>query len=592
MRNRTWRLIALTLPLLLGLLAPGPAAACGGFFCTTIPVDQAAERVIFAVDDGQITTYVQINYVGSPDNFAWVLPVPNVPKLAPGDMATFSDLDRMTSPLFIPPPTPDCLRRPIPLAAPAAASGAGVQVLDSGAVGPFDYVVVTSPDPAEMVRWLRDNGYQIDPSMEPLVQAYTDEGMVFLAMKLQPGKGTNDITPIRLTYDAVQPMIPLRLTAVAAQPNMAILTYIFAKGRTGPVNFVDMSISDGEILFSPFGGNNYRQVVSNAADQAGGRAFVTEFAGPTSQLRPTDPAAQALALKYPYLTRFYTRISPDEMTVDPVFDAAPGKSDISNIHDLSGYPSPFNCDDPPGVQKPVGGAGLPPPLAGLRREVERTLASGGPRGLLLATLLVGMMAVALRARQPAGRPDPRRGWLPPVSAQAGRLLLLEALLFQGLHELEHIVQVIQRNVLGIKNGAGLFGSVFDLEPVHFAYNLTFLILLGLAAVGLRQRGAVPRRQALVLALLSLTLVGQSYHTVEHVVKMAQFLETGRNGTPGILGEWIPVVWLHFWINTALLVPVVAVFFAGGFGAALRRDLARWLARRRPGRLTGPSGQIA
>ena len=104
------------------------------------------------------------------------------------------------------------------MAAPAAASSDGVQVLDSGAVGPFDYVVVSSPDPAEMIRWLRDNGYQIDPSMEPLIQAYTDEGMDFLATQLQLGQGTSDITPIRLTYDAVQPMIPLRLTAVAAQP--------------------------------------------------------------------------------------------------------------------------------------------------------------------------------------------------------------------------------------------------------------------------------------------------------------------------------------------------------------------------------------
>src|SRR6185295_17778533 len=126
MRNRSWRSIALVLPFLLALLAPGTAAACGGFFCTTIPVDQAAERIIFAVDQGQITTYVQINYVGSPDDFAWVLPVPSVPKLAPGDMATFRDLDRMTTPLFIPPPTPDCLRRKIPLAAPAAsAAGPG-----------------------------------------------------------------------------------------------------------------------------------------------------------------------------------------------------------------------------------------------------------------------------------------------------------------------------------------------------------------------------------------------------------------------------------------------------------------------------------
>ena len=39
-----------------------------------------------------------------------------------------------------------------------------------------------------------------DPSMEPLIGLYTDDGMPFLAMKLQPGKGTQDITPIKLEY--------------------------------------------------------------------------------------------------------------------------------------------------------------------------------------------------------------------------------------------------------------------------------------------------------------------------------------------------------------------------------------------------------
>ena len=117
-------------------------------------------------------------------------------------------------------------------------------------------------------------------------------------------------------------------------------------------------------------------------------------------------------------------------------------------------------------------------------------------------------------------------------------------------------------------------------------------MLGLAVVGLRQPGAVPRHRVLVLGLLTLTWVGQSYHSVEHVVKIAQFLEAGRNGTPGILGEWFPVVWLHFWINTVLLVPVVAAFFRGGFATALRRDLIGWQARRTRRRLSRPSGQSA
>ncbi|MCB9621672.1 MAG: hypothetical protein H6724_19715, partial [Sandaracinus sp.] len=32
------------------LIAPRTAQACGGFFCGQQPVDQSAERVVFAVD--------------------------------------------------------------------------------------------------------------------------------------------------------------------------------------------------------------------------------------------------------------------------------------------------------------------------------------------------------------------------------------------------------------------------------------------------------------------------------------------------------------------------------------------------------------
>jgi hypothetical protein len=36
-----------------------------------------------------------------------------------------------------------------------------------------------------------------------------------------------------------------------------------------------------------------------------------------------------------YVTRFFGRISPEEMTVDPVFDFDGDMDDVSNIHDLS-----------------------------------------------------------------------------------------------------------------------------------------------------------------------------------------------------------------------------------------------------------------
>ena len=108
--NVRWLVAPLIAVLLVLVASPGLAGACGGFFCTTIPVDQAAERIIFTMDEGTITTYVQINYVGRPEDFAWVLPMPAVPKVDTAEMTTFRDLDRLTTPVYIAPPPPYCLQ--------------------------------------------------------------------------------------------------------------------------------------------------------------------------------------------------------------------------------------------------------------------------------------------------------------------------------------------------------------------------------------------------------------------------------------------------------------------------------------------------
>ena len=65
----------------LTLLSPGPAAACGGFFCDNVggvpqPVDQTGENILFVIDDvaGTVEAHIQIQYMGDPAKFAWVIP--------------------------------------------------------------------------------------------------------------------------------------------------------------------------------------------------------------------------------------------------------------------------------------------------------------------------------------------------------------------------------------------------------------------------------------------------------------------------------------------------------------------------------------
>ena len=53
-----------------------------------------------------------------------------------------------------------------------------------------------------------------------------------------------------------------------------------------------------------------------------------------------------MAISYPYVTLLNTVISPEEMTVDPVFDYDPQRKDVSNIHDLSGMTGLFDCESP------------------------------------------------------------------------------------------------------------------------------------------------------------------------------------------------------------------------------------------------------
>jgi len=606
-----WLVAPLAALLLVFVVSSGSVAACGGFFCGPVPVDQAAERIVFTMDAGTVTTYVQINYVGKAEDFAWVLPMPNVPKVDTAEMAMFRDLDRLTQPVYIGPRPPDCLRQrmPVPsMAMPAArAAESSTTVLASGEVGPFGYHVVTSPDPEDMVKWLRENGYHITDEMKPLIKVYTDEGLVFLAMRLKQDANASDIVPVKLTYEASYPTIPLRLTAVAATPDMPVIVYIFAKDQTQTLNYVPITIAESEVKFSPFGGNDYRQVVVQAVDQAGGRAFVTELAQPTSAIRPpSDPAVQLLFQQYPYLTRHYTRISPNEMTADPSFDIVPGLANVSNVHDLSNRPAPWSCSDDMNTFKPVAGSGPPPWMMAGGRYLQRFGEGGGTKaGLMLTIVALTALAIFRPALARAAASGVSRVWsrsvaatgavgsslwgatgLARLSRDAVVLLFLEMVVLQGFHEIEHIVQVFQRTVLGIGKGAGMLGSAFDIEPVHMIYNLAFLALLAGVYTGCRRdRSIIPRNAGKVMTLLSVSFFFQGFHTVEHVVKMWQYFQTGVNGTPGIFGYWVPVVYLHLGYNTALYVPVLIAFFLGGFHVIAGRLVSELIFGRR--RSAGP-----
>jgi len=149
-------------------------------------------------------------------------------------------------------------------------------------------------------------------------------------------------------------------------------------------------------------------------------------------------------------------------------------------------------------------------------------------------------------------------------ASVARAAFAAAIAIGALHMGEHVVQVVQRYLLGIPNGNGVLGSVADLEPVHLIYNVSYLVGLIWVAASIRPFLRSDRVSALTVQL-ALTL--QVWHVFEHYLKFAQYLAFGlKNGTGGFFGAGpggllplVAVPVLHFVYNTAVFLPLLVVF---------------------------------
>lgn len=284
------------------LAAPGAALACGGVFCNaTQPVNQAAERILFAKDGGTVHMHVQIRYQGPPTEFAWLLPAPPDVKTKLSSEQLFTQLDGQFGPLFniVQEFDENCLQNQArgggglagnafdaPTAEADDADG-GVAVLSREAIGPYDRVVLAAESVQDLRTWLDDNGFEVPDEVDATLQPYLEMGSVFVAVKLLPGSDEGDIAPLHLEFSSDKAMIPIVPTQVAANPDMGVIVHVLAEDRAIPVNYDHVRINEGAIDWLNFG-QNYADVVSAAVDEAdNGRGFVTDYAGPSEGVRDT-----------------------------------------------------------------------------------------------------------------------------------------------------------------------------------------------------------------------------------------------------------------------------------------------------------------
>lgn len=392
--KRTALVLSLSLALAATLVAENEASACGG---CVVPPNQTAsditdERMLLAVSQTQSTLYDQIRYQGSPESFAWVLPIQGTVDVGLSADILFGSVDRLTATTINPPqvacpPLPaECSFGNADRAASAGSSSGGsgeVTVLKQENVGPYATVQLKSTNPNALTQWLTDNGFQIKPDEKPIIEQYVAEGFDFLALKLRPNKDVKSMRPVRVSMQGSMLSLPLRMAAVGTGAKVGITIWVVGEGRYEPQNFPIFRIEDKDLSWDfAKGASNYTDLRAQNEATFAGRGWelqssisltrdsirntiqsggvVGGFPGATAsagadylpiepdgnslgktaeQVREEDIADLFEGMHGPNVrvTRMRSDVAKTAMNIDFLLQASTDQSEISNVHNLTKY---------------------------------------------------------------------------------------------------------------------------------------------------------------------------------------------------------------------------------------------------------------
>lgn len=264
--------------------ASRPASACGGCFIPQeVPSVVTDHRMILSVRRGESTLYDQIRYQGSPESFAWVLPISGEAQVGLSADGLFGVLDQLTQVTVLQAlpsacPGPPCA---IPTATATAPSQPNdinsVTVTKNEVVGPYETVQLQATNPESLSEWLAANRFSVPEDVKPVIAQYVREKFNFLAMKLIPGASVQAMRPVRVTTKGASVTLPLRMVAAGTGAVVGIGLWVIAEGRYEPQNFPSFVIPQEELVWDwASSRSNYADLRGRKSALASGRGWEVE----------------------------------------------------------------------------------------------------------------------------------------------------------------------------------------------------------------------------------------------------------------------------------------------------------------------------
>ena len=306
-----------------GLVAsPRTATACGGCFIPPPPSPDkgtvvTGHRMALSISSEQTILWDQIAYAGAPEEFAWVLPIRPGARIEIASDAWFDVLDAATQTQVYAPDL-ECdtgaffcqVSVATPIAAGCGDGGVGLEegvgaadppvtVVSHGSAGPYETVILSADEPGALPAWLEEHGYAIPADIDPLIDAYVAEGFDFVALRLLPAAGIQQMRPVRVVQPGAVTTLPLRMVAAGTGPFTDITLFVLAEGRYAAQGFAESQLPPAQLTWDfATSTSNYALLREQALSQNGGRTFYVPFAARGALFREIENEVAERSLRF------------------------------------------------------------------------------------------------------------------------------------------------------------------------------------------------------------------------------------------------------------------------------------------------------
>ncbi|PJA93559.1 MAG: hypothetical protein CO132_02375 [Candidatus Kerfeldbacteria bacterium CG_4_9_14_3_um_filter_45_8] len=217
-----------------GLMVPQPNTS----------VYETGQEAVIYYENGHEEMMVSSSFRGDAEEFAWIVPTPNIPEVTRGSWEMFVGLRQITTvaqndytisgfgdSAFS---TADYISEP------------AVVEIERTSVGYYDIAVLEARTTEGLQDWFTDNGFYYPVEGEYILDEYIDAGWYFTAVKLNTSElssaTSSDVTkgdslPLHFSFDADKMVFPLQLSQVARLYNDTTTT-----SKTKLKNNVDITL--------------------------------------------------------------------------------------------------------------------------------------------------------------------------------------------------------------------------------------------------------------------------------------------------------------------------------------------------------------